>query len=65
MKGSAGTLKEIDAVDVEVYSQASGKGTASVDTGMMTEDDDPTVHAGATGSITITYTLSVRYLVDG
>ena len=56
VQGSAtGTLKEIDAVDVEVYSQGSGEGTASVDTGMMTEDGDPTVHAGSSGSITVTY----------
>ena len=56
VKGTAGTFTSIGAVDVEVHSQASGRGSVSADTGMMAVDGTPTVYAGHDmGSITITY----------
>ena len=64
MKGTSGSFANIGAVDVEVRSQASGRGSASVDTGMADEDGNATVNAGDTGSITITYT-SIGQIVNG
>ena len=65
VKGTSGTFRNIGAVDVEVRSQASGRGMASVATGMVAEDETtPTVYAGADGSITITYT-SIGQIVNG
>ena len=56
VKGTSGNFRGIGAVDVEVHSQASGRGSVSVATGMMADDDTPTVYAGHNmGSITITY----------
>ena len=64
MKGTSGRFENIGAVDVEVRSQASGEGSASVDSGAVDELDNATVHAGADGSITITYT-SIGQIVNG
>ena len=64
VKGTSGSFVNIGAVKVEVRSQASGRGEASVDTGMADEDGNATVHAGDTGSITITYT-SIGQIVNG
>ena len=55
VKGTSGTFSKIGDVMVEVRSQASGRGSASVDTGMMAADETPTAYAGDTGTITITY----------
>ena len=57
VKGTSGNFRKIGEADVEVLSQASGRGMASVATGMVAEDETtPTVYAGADmGSITITY----------
>ena len=56
VKGTSGTFRDIGAVDVEVRSQASGRGSASIDSGSEAVDGTATVHAGDDeGSITITY----------
>ena len=55
VKGTSGTFTSIGAVDVEVQSQASGRGMASIDSGMADADGNATVHAGDTGTITVTY----------
>ena len=64
VKGTSGRFENIGVVLVEVRSQASGEGSASVDSGAVDELDNATVHAGADGSITITYT-SIGQIVNG
>ena len=55
VKGTAGTFTSIGSGKINVRSQASGRGVASVATGMMAADDTPTAHAGDMGTITVTY----------
>ena len=55
VKGTSGAFKSIGTADVKVRSQASGRGSVSVATGMKADDGTATAYAGDEGVITITY----------